>query len=147
MAYSTSVTASEVLGEAPFNANQVDATSEPVSTADLTEWIGEAEGILSAICDAHGITLDDTSAVKVADRGVKAFTLAQALRALGMQAQAEPYWDEWLAMKDIVEKNTATLGEDYDAATGLPTNVDTSDPKTRRWAAWDTDRKDGWTGW
>lgn len=147
MGYTTTIAASDVLAEAPINASQVDATSEPVSTANVTTWIGEAEGILSMLCDANGITLDDASAIKVADRGIKAFTIAQILRALMLKDEAAPYWAEWLEAKDLIGNLPQVLGDDFDGSTSIASNIDTSDPKSRTYVSWSSDRGDGWQGW
>jgi len=145
--YSTTVTQGEVKREAPLNPEEIGAASF-VSNAVITEWIRESAGVISALADAHNVTLTDADAVRVADRGVKAFTISKILQTMSAnEAVVARYWNEWLDMRGVVELRIQTLGADYSATTGLPTNVDTTDPKARTWVDPNTDRGDGWTGW
>jgi hypothetical protein len=97
--------------------------------------------------DSHSVSLTDEDAVRVADRGVKAFAISKILQTMSVaEVTVARYWNEWLDSRAAVESRIASLGDAYSAVTGLPTNVDKDNPKRRTWASFNEDRGDGFTG-
>lgn len=80
------VTINSVLDRLPIDSSQITATTEPISTVRIEDWIEEATGEVGAMLTSHGFYPDDldSDVLAIAKRAVRAYASAEGLKAFGM---------------------------------------------------------------
>jgi hypothetical protein len=126
--YIYSLTAADVAAEIPgVDDANIGASTEPVSTTDLTNWINDGAARFNSALDKAGITASasmDADAHQMVAAGVKAYAAHKAMLILGMgdTASAVAAEREWLAIYAEVSNRPQQLGDEYDD--GLTTSID-----------------------
>ena len=98
--YVYSLTYTDVIGEVPMiDGGSITATTEPVSTTNITQWIEDGAGKLNAMLIARGITpaatMDETDHSALVE-AVKAYGVAKTLLVLGSAGPIyDQAWERW----------------------------------------------------
>lgn len=80
------VTVNSVIDRLPVDMSQVTATTDPVSTVAIQDWIDEASAELTSLLHSKGFS-EDTLPSTVRDmmkRAVRSYAASQALKAFGL---------------------------------------------------------------
>lgn len=98
--YVYSLASSDIVAELPgVSSENISATSQPLNTGDLTQFIEDGAGKLNSVLIARGITpsasMDETDHAALVE-AVKSYAVAKALNVLGalgpMYEQAQERW-------------------------------------------------------
>ena len=84
--YTYSLTSGDIVSELPgVSSENISATTEPLSTTDLTQFIEDGAGKLNSVLIARGITpaadMDETDHAALS-AAVKAYAVAKAMRTM-----------------------------------------------------------------
>lgn len=102
------------------DVSQIGASTEPLSTADITQAIEDGAAQLNTLLDRSGITPqsvaagmdEDTHAACVA--AIKAYAQADALRILGHTGAAyDAAWRQWLSAYETYSAHPEHFGAAY----------------------------------
>jgi hypothetical protein len=138
MAVSTThdVAAQDVLDELTFNTEHVGATTSPLSTTMIDQWVIQAAGQLNAIMTRHAIdptTLGDDEA-ELVRAGVIAYAAAKALtRTHGAEADVRRQWETWGSVRKTLRETPQDLGASQLAENQIVSNIDVDNPTPKRW--------------
>lgn len=125
--YIYGLAASDIAAEIPgVDDSNIGASTEPVSTTDLTNWINDGAGRLNAVLDKSGITAGasmDADTHQMCTIAVKAYAIQKALLVMGETGPAyEAAREEWAAIYTEISNRPQQLGDAYDD--GLTVAVD-----------------------
>ena len=127
--YTYSVSASDVAAELPgIDDANIGASTEPLSTTDLTAWISEGAAKMNAIAARSGIDTGvgmDADAHEAIAGAVKAYVVHKALAVLGVTGELlTGARDRWNTVYAEYSNRPQQLGSAY--ADALSTSVDTA---------------------
>lgn len=125
--YIYSLVAADVAAEIPgVDDANIGASTEPVSTTDLTNWINDGAAKLNAVLDKSGITASasmDADTHQVCAAAVKAYAVMKALLVMDSTGAAyEAARDEWNGVFAEISNRPQQLGDEY--SDGITTVLD-----------------------
>lgn len=134
--YTYGVTNANVIAELPgMDSANFGASTEPVSTGDIDQWIDDASARINAMLDKSGIEGSaslDADALAFIATGVKAYAVWKTCQVVGITGPLlEEAKDNWLQVHSELSNRPQSLGDAYDD--GLTTNIDT-DTKSEDWS-------------
>lgn len=128
--YTFGVVAADVAAELPgIDASQIGASTEPVSTTDLTTWINDGSAKLAALLASAGITASasmDADAHDTIAAAVREFAVYRALLVMGVGGdRLREAREAWQITWALYSNRPEQLGDAY--TDGLTVTVDTDD--------------------
>lgn len=123
------VTAADVQAKLPLS-NPLTATTKPVSTSDVDEFIDDADSQMSGVLRNAGISLDDLDddTTRQVQEAIKNYAAAQALSALNVRGQLQSQMmDQWREVYQRYQQRPQLLTK---RVTRIKHNVDTDDSAT-----------------
>lgn len=116
--YIYSLTAANIAAEVPgIDDSNIGASTEPVSTTDLTNWINDGAAKLNTVLDKSGITASasmDADTHQVCAAAVKAYAVMKALLVIGDAGPAfEAARDDWTSVYTEISNRPQQLGDEY----------------------------------
>ena len=142
--YIFGLAASDVAGELPgIDADNVDASSDKLTTTLITSFINDGAGKLNVVLDKSGIESGsgmDADTHQVCAVAVKNYAIHKSLLVLGITGPVyEAARDEWASVYTEYSNRPQQLGDEY--ADGLTVAVDslTSFNSTNRLGRIDAD--------
>lgn len=130
--YVYSLTYTDVVAEIPMlDGGSVTATTEPLATGDITQYIEDGAGKLNSMLSARGITadanLDETDHAALVE-AVKAYAVSKSLMALGaMGPLYDQSWERWQQVYAEYSNRPQQLGNTYAPQTVVETDGVTTD--------------------
>lgn len=113
--YTYSVTNSDVLAEVPgIDAGQIGASTEPVSTADVDQWIIDGSSQINGLLEKAGHTpsssLEEDTHAALAT-AVKNYAVAKVLLVIGQTGEVyQRAWDTWMQAYSEFSNRPENLG-------------------------------------
>lgn len=139
--YDYSISAADVAAEIPgVDDANIGASTEPISTTDLDNWINDGASKLNAVLDKSGITASasmDADAHDTLKAAVRAYAVHKAMLVLGETGSLlGETRDRWNTVYAEYSNRPQQLGDAYDD--GLTVNID-SDDKSESWSFIDSE--------
>ena len=125
--YVYSLTYADVVNEMPgVGAENISATTQPLSTADVTQFLEDGAGKVNSMLIARGITpaadMDETDHAALVE-AVKSYAVAKSLQVIGatgpMYEQAQ---DRWTSVYAEYSNRPQNLGGSYSSLTTVETD-------------------------
>ncbi len=102
-------TVNSVISRTPdVDLSQITATTEPVSTVSIEDWLDEALHELSALADNHGIDETNENVISQFQRASRAYASAQIIKRLG--GDWEPLMDKYQDTYDRYDQKPENVG-------------------------------------
>lgn len=104
------VTNADVLERVPLDTSQVDASSEPINTGDIDEFIQDASSAFVAILQRAGLdpaSLNDDTQRQVQD-AVEAYAVAEVLDVIGI-GNVERYRQKYERLREMYASRPSML--------------------------------------
>lgn len=123
--YVYSLTYADVLAEVPMiDSSSISASTEPVSTTNVTQYIEDGAGKLNSMLEARGITasasLDETDHAALVE-ALKAYAVCKTLLILGATGTVyDQTWERWRTVYAEYSNRPQNLGS---SAVALSTTV------------------------
>ena len=123
------VTTAEVLAKAPVDSSQISATSVPVSTSDVEDFVDDADSQMAGLLNAAGISSGSLTddAKRQIQEAIKAYAVAELLDAMGaLGRDYDKYRDKWSETYQRYANRPQMLNE---RVVRTKTNINTSSTK------------------
>lgn len=125
-----------VLNQLPLKPSLITASSTPVSTALIETWIEQGAGQINALLARHNMDFLGADEEMLVKAGIEAYAAAMALLKFGAdEAVRRPFWEIWIDCRRVVRETPQDLGHSMRSEDVIKTNIDLSDPPTKRWAS------------
>jgi len=125
--YTYSLAASDVSAELPIDAGTVGASTEPLSTTDISQYIEDGAGKLNAALEKAGVSVSasmDEEAHAACTEAVKSYAVAKSLLVLGVTgALYDQAWSRWQYVYSEYSSRPQQLGDAY-SGSSVSTNID-----------------------
>lgn len=155
--YVYSLTSADVISEVPMiDGGSLTATTEPVSTTNITQWIEDGAGKLNSMLEARSITagasMDETDHAALVE-AVKAYAVAKTLLVLGSAGTIyDQAWNRWQQVYAEYSNRpqqlgstavalTSTVVDDITTDSGVATHADLG---TENWSFISMNGNDQW---
>lgn len=125
------VVVADVLRKLPIDGNQISATSEPISTGDIEEFIAEGSSKMAGVLSKGGRSLDelDDDSKKQMGTAVEAYAVAESFDALGITGRDyQHYHRKWASEYDRYNRDPNLLTKQRSR---MVSNIDTSSCKPK----------------
>lgn len=120
--YVYSLTSTDVIAEIPMlDGGSVTASTEPLSTGDITQFIEDGAGKINSMLVARGITpsasMDETDHAALVE-ACKAYAVAKSLQVLGAMGPVyDQAWERWQQVYAEYSNRPQQLGGTYSSLT------------------------------
>jgi len=129
-------TLSNVVANLPLKAARITATSQPVNTALVQQWIESASGQINALLARHNMETLGEDEQHLVRAGIEAFAGAMALGKFGADSDTrKPFWDIWNGCRKTVRETPQDLGNSMLPEDAIITNIDLEDPTRTSWTS------------
>lgn len=129
------------------DVRRVSATSDHINHAMITAWIKRGAGKVNGIVAAEGLTVSTDAAIEAWSMGVLAYAKSRFYERLNrweaVAVMREEYKDALRDLRALSDEIDGGLSD----ADRVKSNIDTLDPKRRKFVSYNSTRADGFEGW